>query len=151
MPLPQDASRKSLVGLAQRWITTLHMAALATQIVLALLLLGAGAPTLRLHSYNALIIVSLALMQGLCLLWRLPPGARLYGAASVLVLLAEVIQITLGRTGHLPSHITVGTIIWGLSLYIYIGVWAPTWGRRAADHEAPLPNTSDRPAAPARS
>jgi hypothetical protein len=132
----------SLGSLIQRGVASLHMTALAAQTLLALLLLANGTPTLRLHSLNAILVVFIGMLQLLCMYWWSPSRNRFCRSAAVLVLLAELVQIELGRTGHLAFHVTMATVIWGLSVWIFIQVWAPTWGRLTVDLQPQTGTTS---------
>ena len=124
-------AERSLVALAQRWIVTLHMAALAAQVAFALLLLAGISGMLQLHSANAWVVLALGLLQAVTIMPGWPSGSSLWKLAAGLVVLAEVAQIQLGRGASLPAHVTLGTVLWGLSLALLIQVWAPSWGRQS--------------------
>ena len=125
----QAMSDRSLAARTQRWIVTLHMAALAAQVVFALLLLGGGSSAIQLHFTHSWVVLTLGALQAIVAIssW---PGGSLWKVAAALVVLAEITQIYLGRTGNLPAHVTLGTVLWGLSLALLIQVWAPGWGRQ---------------------
>lgn len=130
--MQQTVAVRSLAASAQRWIVTVHMVAMAGQIVLAVLLLGGMSEALHLHSTNAWVVLALGVLQAAILTvlgW--PTGGRVWPAAAGLVVLAEAVQAELGRIGSLAAHVTLGTLIWGLSLALLIQVWAPNWGRQA--------------------
>jgi hypothetical protein len=126
----ESAGGRSRGALAQRWVVTLHMAALAAQMVFALLLLGGVAGTLQLHSVGAWLVLALGLIQAVVVVSLWPSRSIPWKAAAALVLLAELAQIYFGRSGNLPAHVTLGTALWGLSLALLVQVWAPNWGRR---------------------
>jgi hypothetical protein len=126
----QAVSDRSLAALIQRWIVTLHMAALAAQVVLALLLLGGGVSAIQLHFTHSWVVLALGALQAIVVIPTWPTGGSFWKVAAALVPLAEATQIYLGRTGNLSAHVTLGTVLWGLSLAILIQVWAPSWGRQ---------------------
>lgn len=125
----ESVGGRSRRALAQRWVVTLHMAALAAQVVFALLLLGGVAGMLQLHSVDAWVVLALGLIQAAVVVSLWPSGSIPWKTAAALVLLAELAQIYFGRSGNLPTHVTLGTLLWGLSLALLIQVWAPNWGR----------------------
>jgi hypothetical protein len=127
----QIAGDRSSGALAQRWIVTLHMAALAAQVVFALLFLGGRSEMVPLHSTNAWVVLGLGFAQGLSVVSSWPSGGKFWKSAAVLVVLAEATQMYLGRAGSLAAHVTLGIVLWGLSLALLIQVWAPSWGRRS--------------------
>src|SRR5258708_1741739 len=122
----ESTTTRSLGAIAQRWVVTLHMLALAVQIALALLLL-LGSGTLRAHSVNAWVVLSLGAMQAVSVVGRWQSEGKLWKAAAPIVVLAEMLQIHFGRTENLAAHVTLGTVIWALSLALLIQVWAPSW------------------------
>ncbi len=123
-------SKRSPAALLQRGIISLHMVALAAQVILAVLFLGGEYRTLPLHALNAELVLALGVAQAVVVLFTWPSGQKLWKPAAVLVVLAEVGQIQLGHAAELGAHVTLGTVLWGLSLALLIQVWAPNWGRR---------------------
>jgi len=125
----QVQSARSIAALAQRWVVTTHMLALAAQVLFALLLLG-GFAVVQLHSSNAGVVLALGALQAIVAVASWPPGGSLWKVAAVIVPLLEAAQIYLGRAGDLATHVTLGVILWGLALALLIQVWAPSWGRQ---------------------
>lgn len=121
-------ANKSVAALVQRWIVTLHMAALAGQVVLSILLLLGVPGTLQGHSTNAWTVLALGLLQSVSVVSSWPSGSRLWRLSAGVVALAEIVQIQLGRAVSVPEHVTLGTVLWGLSFGLLVQVWAPDWG-----------------------
>jgi hypothetical protein len=126
----ETASARSGAAIAQRWVVSLHMAALAIQIVFAVLLLAGVSGMLQLHSINTWAVLTCGAIQTVVVVLSWPSGSTFWKPAAVVIPLAEMAQIYFGRSGNLPMHVTLGTVVWGVSLALLIQVWAPSWGRQ---------------------
>ena len=119
---------RSAYALFVRWVVTIHLIALAFQLVSAISFAGGWATGAVIHIHNSRIVGALGLFQA-ALVASLP-AARLktpYRVYAVAALICEASQLYFGITRGLGLHVTTAILIWAFSVAVSIKVWAPTW------------------------
>lgn len=114
-----------------RTVVTLHAVTAIAQPVLAGQFLNGNFDMLDYHSANASLVTLLALCQVVAaVLLRWPGRGPLWPIlVSVLLVVAESMQATLGYLRMLDLHIPLGVAIVGTTGWMLFWVWRPHLGR----------------------
>lgn len=123
---PSGAAPRSRrwVAIPFRVVVAVHVLLVFTQAALAGSSLVGDAAALRLHEINGtgvLMPVTLVLFVLAMLVWRPGRGPAWPVLATVLLLVAQVLQISYGFAGRLALHVPLGVAIFGLSLALLLG------------------------------
>lgn len=110
----------SLVWLL-RVIVVLHCVIVLAQSAFAGNFLDGQASAMRLHQLTGTsVITAISLLQVIVatICWRRHQQTFWFALSSLVLFVAEMIQIGLGFTGQLPLHVPVGVAIFGVSLVL---------------------------------
>ncbi|MEU6012169.1 hypothetical protein [Streptomyces sp. NPDC047453] len=112
---------------ALRAVTTVHVATLFTQAVLAGRFLSGDYDMLTAHAVNANVIVAVGLVQVVVavLYWRPGRGPGWPAAVSAVLLVAEAGQAVLGYQRTLGVHVPLGVTLIAAGLLLLVQVWRP--------------------------
>jgi hypothetical protein len=114
-----------------RWSVSLHTAALLIQFAAMLLFLSGVPQGFLAHSNNAWAVLVLGTIQLLAILACSPARRdRFYSATAFAIVVAEALEITLGRTGALFAHVTLAMVVWGLALTLLIRTITAPWAAK---------------------
>ena len=120
---------------AVRWSVSLHTLALVVQLGAMLVFLSGRPEGFLAHSNNAWIVLLLGAIQLLAVLACSAARAdRFYTLSALVVVIAEALEIYLGRNGLRFAHVTLAMIIWAFALTVLIRTVKAPWaaGRMAA-------------------
>lgn len=110
-----------------RSVVAVHAALVLAQAAFAGRFLAGDDAGLRLHEVTGTEVVTVAALVQIAaavLVWR--PGRRPAWllAVSVLLFVAEVVQISLGFAGALAVHVPLGVAISGVTVALLVGSWS---------------------------
>ena len=116
---------------AVRWSVSLHSVALLLQLVAMLLFLSGRPEGFFAHSNNAWIVLILGAVQLLAVLaCRAARADRFYAATALIIVIAEALEVYLGRNGLRFAHLTLAMIIWAFALTLLIRTVTAPWAAR---------------------
>ena len=110
---------------ALRTIATAHCAAIFVQAALAGRYLSGEFDAISIHNANAGLVMLLGWAQALAaaLLWRPGRGPAWPLAASLLICVAELMQIGAGRAHELGLHVPLGVSLFGATATLTGWAW----------------------------
>jgi hypothetical protein len=106
-----------------RWVAVLHTLALVIQPVLAGVYLGGDADAVRLHSFNAIVVTGLDVLQLICAIvftWK-GHGRSWPIYTSLGIALAVEVQVGVGFERIMAIHVPLGVTI--IALQVLLTVW----------------------------
>jgi hypothetical protein len=113
---------------AVRWIVSLHFVALLVQLTAMLTFLSGRPEGFFAHSGNAWLVLLLGALQLLAVLaCSAARGDRFYTATAFVIVIAEALEVYLGRTGLRLAHVTLAMIIWAFALTLLIRTITAPW------------------------
>jgi hypothetical protein len=116
---------------AVRWSVSLHSIALLVQLAAMLLFLSGRPEGFFAHSSNAWVVLMLGAIQLLAVLACSAARAdRFYATTALVVVVAEALEVYLGRNGLRFAHLTLALIIWAFSLTLLIRTVTASWATR---------------------
>lgn len=116
---------------AVRWSVSLHAVALAAQLAAMLAFLSGRPEGFFAHSGNAWIVLTLGAIQLLAVLaCNAARADRFYTATALIIVLAEALEVYLGRSGLRFAHLTLAMIIWAFTLTLLIRTVTAAWAAR---------------------
>ena len=116
---------------AVRWSVSLHFVALVVQLAAMLLFLSGRPEGFFAHSGNAWVVLTLGAIQLLAVLACSAARAdRFYSATALVIVIAEALEVYLGRHGLRFAHLTLAMIIWAFALTLLIRTITAPWARR---------------------
>jgi hypothetical protein len=114
-----------------RWSVSLQFTVLILQLAVILLFFSGVPEGLLAHSKIAWGVLGLGAVQWVAILAFAPARSdRFYSATAVAIVIAEALEITLGRTHALLAHVTLGMVIWGLGLTLLIRTVTAPWAAK---------------------
>ncbi len=113
-----------------RWVVSLHVLALLVQIAAAVALTSGWPEAFIVHATVGHLLFLLGICQGIAVMSvRSVRQSPLTASMAGILPLPEALQIYLGHVGLLAWHLTLGLLIWGGALAIWIRVSAIVVGR----------------------
>jgi hypothetical protein len=115
-----------------RGVVTVHLGAVAGQVLLAGRFLAGDYDLLGVHATNGIVVTVLGWVQVLVavLYWHPGGGPAWPLVACVGLALAEPLQVVLGFSRGIGVHVPLGVAIVVAAVLLAIGVWRPAFGTR---------------------
>ncbi len=126
-----------MIARIARWIVTIHVLALAIQIAAAIFFVSGVGRLFFAHSSLSVAVCLMGVIQAIVLFIPISPKiGKMYLAFASIVAIGELAQLRVGPMGETALHVTLGMIIWGCSLAIFIRLLDPDWGAAASPESA---------------
>ena len=124
-----NLQRVSRLALVVRWIVSAHAALLLLQLASAIVAVAGAATAFHTHAANARLVVAAGVLQAIAILSAGPRTGWFVRTMAVAVAAGEATQLYLRLGAGIPAHVTLAMTVWGMSLALFIRVWAPAWKR----------------------
>jgi hypothetical protein len=121
--------RVSRLALVVRWVVSAHAALLLLQLASAITAVAGLTNALHTHAANSRLVVAAGVLQAIAVLSAGSRTGWFVRTMAAAVAAGEAMQLYLRLGAGIPTHVTLAMIVWGMSLALFIRVWAPAWKR----------------------
>lgn len=121
--------RISRLALVVRWVVSAHAALLLLQLASAIAAVAGAAAAFHTHAANSRLVVAAGVLQAIAILSAGSRTGWFVRTMAVAVAAGEATQVYLRLGAGISTHVTLAMLVWGLSLALFIRVWAPAWKR----------------------